>query len=46
MPFYWLLINITRRKIVNWKKSKRAIIGNSTNVQKQPLEVFHKKSCP
>ena len=44
MPFYWLLINLTRRKIVNWEKSKRAIIENSTNVQKQPLEVFHKKT--
>ena len=42
---YWLLVNITRRKMGNWKKLKRAILENNVNIQKQPLEVFYKISC-
>ena len=41
---YWLLVNITRRKVGNWKKLKRAILENNVNVQKQPLDVFYKKA--
>ena len=46
MSFYsWHLVNITRRKMGNWKKFKRAILENKINVQKQPLEVLYKKGC-
>ena len=41
---YWLLVNITRRKMGNWKKLKRAILENNVNVQKQPQDVFYKKA--
>ena len=40
---YWLLVNITRKKMGNWKKLERAILGNNVNVQKQPL-VFYIKA--
>ena len=35
MPFYsyWLLVNITKRKMGNWKNLKRAILENNVNVQ-------------
>ena len=40
---YWLLVNITNRKMGNWKKLKRAIFENNINVQKEPLEVSIKQ---
>ena len=29
----------------NWKKLKGAVLENNVNIQKQPLEVFYKRSC-
>ena len=40
---YWLLVNITNRKMGNWKKLKRAIFENNINVQKDPLKVSIKQ---
>ena len=31
---YWLLVNITKRKMENWRKLKRRIWQNNVNVQK------------
>ena len=41
---YWLLVDIRKIKMENWKKLKRRIWQNNVNVQKYPLEVFYKKA--